>query len=188
MDMQNFKDEALSTEAPANEDVLRRIVRTYPMFAEHLTETIHTGEFLDKVKKYVFYGKEDASVEDGLTPAWPTGEKKERIHQMGRILHGLIGVHTEGGELSEEIVDYIEGHKELDVNHIKEECFDILWYINLILACCGTSIPAVCEQGILKLRERYPNRFTSYDALHRDTVKEMNSFVNPHSSMSRNPA
>lgn len=181
--MDSFKEEALSTELPANEDVLRRIVRSYPVFSEHFTESVNTGEFLDKLKKHIFYGKEDQAIE--LTPSWPTGEKKERIQQMGRILHGLFGVHTEGGELTEEVIEYIEGRKELDVNHIKEECFDLLWYINLILACCGTDIPTVCVQGIAKLRSRYPNKFSAYDAAHRDTVKEMQAFTDDNLNLAR---
>lgn len=188
MDMQKFQALGLSTEAPATEEVVKRLVRTYPMFVEPLTEGIHLGGFLDSIKKYVFYRKMDPTVENQMPPVWPTGEKKERIQQLARMLHGLIGVGTEFPELAEEIIDFIEGTKpELDLDHIKEECFDLMWYINIILHCCGTDIPTVCEQGIAKLKARYPDKFTEHSAEHRDTAKEMHAF-NSNSSMARDPS
>lgn len=190
MDMTKFQALGLRTEAPITEELTRRLVRTYPVFSDLLSEGVHTGEFLDRIKKYVFYTRQDGLVEDQLPPVWPTGEKKEKIQQLARMLHGLIGVGTEHGELAEEIIDYIEGNKpNLDTNHIAEEVFDIIWYLNVILHVIGMNIPDVCERGIAKLQERYPKKFTEEDAEHRDPAKEMEAFnFNPNSSMARDPS
>lgn len=184
MDMAKFQALGLSTEAPITDELTKRLVRAYPIYSDLLSETVNSGEFLDRIKKYIFYGKQDGLVEDQLPPVWPTGEKKERIQQLARVLHGLIGIGTEHGELAEEIIDYIEGNKsDLDTNHIAEEVFDIIWYLNVVLHVIGMNIPMVCEKGIAKLRERFPKRFTEQDAEHRDTKKEMEAFINVEAFM-----
>jgi len=178
MDMMKFQALALRTESPPNDETIKRLVRTYPMYSEQLEEIVHLGGFLDHLKKYIFYRRQDGTVEDQLPPVWPTGEKRERIEQMARILHGLIGIITEAGELAEEVVNYIEGKKsELDTDHISEEVFDgCLWYGNLILSAINKTIPQVAEQGIAKLQVRFPHKFTEEAAEHRDTTAEMTRF------------
>lgn len=71
-------------------------------------------------------------------------------------VYGLVG---EVGEL----VDYLKkvryhGHDE-DMEHIKEEIGDIMWYLSILAQSFGLKLSDVAESNIAKLRRRYPDGF-----------------------------
>ena len=50
-----------------------------------------------------------------------------------RYLHGIVGLQTEIGELTEEFLPYYLRRKDtIDIVNILEECGDIFWYIALL--------------------------------------------------------
>jgi len=133
-------------------------------------------EDLDKIKKALFYGRsytnivtyghtlENLPVQIGLTG--------KTIAESTRLIHGIIGIATEAGELLEALLSSIENETELDVVNLCEEVGDTLWYQAAILRVAGTTFEKVGETNIAKLRERFGDKFSEFDANNRDLEAE----------------
>ena len=63
--------------------------------------------------------------------------------QTARLIHGMVGISTESGELLDALKKHLMYGKSLDLVNIKEEVGDVLWYCALILDEVGGS----CEGG-----------------------------------------
>ena len=99
---------------------------------------------------------------------------KQRISHVNiRLLHGAIGIATEGGEVLDAIKKHVYYGKELDLNNIKEELGDLAWYMAIICDVLGVTLEEIQDANIKKLQDRYPNGFTKEDAINRDTKNEM---------------
>ncbi len=113
-----------------------------------------------------------------------------------RILHGLLGMHTELGELLDAYKKHWYYHKPLDKANVAEEIGDIIWYFELLrdatnkyhvapmllgikhlLRITGNDYDDCRDRVIKKLRVRYPEGFTAFDAEVRDTKAEMEAFL-----------
>jgi NTP pyrophosphatase (non-canonical NTP hydrolase) len=99
-------------------------------------------------------------------------QASDHNRKLARLLHGMIGVCTEAGELQDMVKKHLVYGKPLDLTNVMEECFDVMWYVSLCLDAAGFSMEEAMERGIAKLRARYPNGFTEEAALKRDLVKE----------------
>lgn len=128
------------------------------------------GEHLDKIKKALFYGK-DLSMSQ-------SGEKCDDIakfHPNGiDIVHSIIGKITEAAELADLLISVIDKGAQFDSVNFKEEIGDGKWYDAIGLAAIDVTDEECEETNIAKLRARFPNKFTEYDAQNRDLVTERN--------------
>jgi NTP pyrophosphatase (non-canonical NTP hydrolase) len=106
------------------------------------------------------------------TPASSESKLSDHDCKLARLLHGMIGVCTESGELQDMVKKHLVYGKSLDLTNVMEECFDVMWYVSLCLDAAGFSMEEAMERGIAKLRARYPNGFTEEAALNRDLAKE----------------
>ncbi len=88
------------------------------------------------------------------------------------MLHAAIGIATEGGELLDALKKAMFYGKPLDVVNLKEELGDVMWYIAIACQALGTTIDEVQAIKIAKLKARFPNKFTSQDAIERDLDNE----------------
>lgn len=93
------------------------------------------------------------------------------------ILHGALGIASEGGELLAECQRWIWYKKELNKNNIKEELGDVCWYVAEVCNALGWSMEEVMAANNAKLQQRYPDKYTDYHAAeeNRDRGKEANS-------------
>lgn len=90
-----------------------------------------------------------------------------------RLLHACAGINTESGELTDILKKHLFYGREIDVTNLKEECGDLIWYINLILDSFGWTWEEVMETNISKLEFRYKDKkFAETQALNRDLEKE----------------
>lgn len=106
-------------------------------------------------------------VQAPMDGAWDgDGEK------MSRLLHGMIGVCTEIGELQDMVKKHLIYGKAFDQVNVLEECGDVLWYVALALDACGCTLSECMERNIAKLKARYPQGFTEEAALTRDLDAE----------------
>lgn len=96
----------------------------------------------------------------------------ERAVKALRLWHGVTGVQTESGELSDQIKRHVFYGKPLDETNLKEELGDLLWYIALVANVLNMSLAEVMERNLAKLRVRYPEKFTADRALNRDVEAE----------------
>lgn len=92
--------------------------------------------------------------------------------QAIRLMHSIMGVSNEAGELMEILKKGIFYGKDPDVPHLIEEYGDLLWYIALGLDAIGVSFEQVMERNIAKLKARYSDRFTAQEAIERNKDHE----------------
>ncbi len=128
---------------------------------------------LDEIKKRLFYGRNveampmfvpEESIESTECP-WTGSEEV--------IAHAIIGVGTEAGELADGLIAALInkfGGEEtaFDLVNLGEEGGDVLWYLAALAQGTEISIDGMMRANIAKLRKRYPNKFTAYDANNRD--------------------
>lgn len=94
----------------------------------------------------------------------------ERLTEGNKVqlLHALIGIVTESGELFDQFKKHIFYGKPLDLVNLQEELGDLMWYIAILLDYLGISLEEIMAQNNAKLRARYPEKFTEDNALNRD--------------------
>lgn len=73
------------------------------------------------------------------------------------IVWNAIGLAGEAGEVSELIKKAIFHRKGLDVEKLKKELGDVLWYVAALCSKTGLSLSDVMATNDAKLRARYPD-------------------------------
>lgn len=125
---------------------------------------------LDFIKKAYAYGKPLPAalkpIADATTGTVFTGELD------GHILHSILGIATEGGELLEAAVKTLFNGEAFDIVNFQEELGDVAWYRAIGLNAVGQTIDENDRQNIDKLLERFPNKFDAGLAINRDTAAE----------------
>lgn len=180
-DLDKFVNDATRTESSVNE------VRVNPELLTGVMQLfIASGNMMDQIKKHVFYGKAYDSeklitefvnivgtldqvkqaIGEGLTD-----EHETIVDVNARIAHAIIGSATEGVELIEALAKYMSGD-ELDTTNILEEMGDQNWYHAIAHDELGASYGQTMDTVIAKLKARYPDKFTSDDAINRDLTEE----------------
>lgn len=99
-------------------------------------------------------------------------ERLNNNHGQLRLIHSVLGIAGEAGELTDAVKKHILYNKPLDVVNVKEECGDLLWYMALILDQVGSSFEEVMQMNHDKLEKRYPGGFTEKLAQERLDKKE----------------
>jgi NTP pyrophosphatase (non-canonical NTP hydrolase) len=87
-------------------------------------------------------------------------------------LHMAIGAATEAGELLDAYKKDFAYGKPIDKINVAEEIGDQLWYLVNLMRMLDLDPADVFEINLNKLRARYPEKFTEYNALNRDLKKE----------------
>ena len=80
--------------------------------------------------------------------------------------HALHGMAAEVGELHGIFQKVLQGH-ELDEEHLKKECGDILWMIAEFCTAHGWELEEIMQMNIDKLKARYPEGFDPEKSQHR---------------------
>lgn len=83
------------------------------------------------------------------------------------LLHAALGLMSESGEIIEEVVASIIQDRPVDFENLEEEGGDLCWYLALMLRAIGSSFAKIFKKNIDKLFKRYPEKFSSEDALAR---------------------
>lgn len=94
--------------------------------------------------------------------------KVENIeYDVGGIFNACLGLSGEVGEFNDMIKKWVFHEKELDIEHLKKECGDILWYIAMMCHSFNWNMEEIMETNIEKLKSRYPDGFDINLANHR---------------------
>jgi NTP pyrophosphatase (non-canonical NTP hydrolase) len=83
------------------------------------------------------------------------------------LLHATLGLMDEVGEVAKTMKSHIAYGRELDINNLVEEVGDVMWFVALLCHTLGVPMSYVAVDNIAKLRRRYPEKFTEFDALAR---------------------
>lgn len=140
------------------------------VFSIEVRNAVNAASNLDVCKKSMFYGKDNTN----HTVFTPVTDKSNSVN--ADLIHGVIGVLTEAGELAEALLKSLEDGRPIDLVNIGEECGDVLWYIELLAKATGVSRNQMEVANIKKLNKRYPNdEFNAFLADNRDLKIERES-------------
>lgn len=148
---------------------------------------VHTGNLFDQYKRRLFYGKvmDMGKVRvayegmSGLLRDRNLSELEYDPHVPSgvdlRVIHGVIGLVTETGELVQTLLRGIinGGFTEEDNVNLVEELGDLCWYLALIMAALGLDFYAVLRANNAKLEKRFGLSYSQDKVLNRDTDAEM---------------
>lgn len=77
----------------------------------------------------------------------------------GTVLNACLGLSGEVGEFNDMIKKWIFHEKNLDEEHLKKECGDIMWYIAMMCHAFRWNLDEIMQMNIDKLKARYPEGF-----------------------------
>lgn len=179
-DLTQFVQDAIRTESRVDDIVVNK-----RLLFNSLMLFISAGQLLDLAKKRIFYRKPYAAGKgiDSLANAAkalsrlqdvPVGDdyEEETVEFNSRILHGIVGLATESTELCEALFMAMTSDSQLDIVNILEELGDMSWYEAILLDEVRGNWDEVLDTVILKLKKRYPEKFTNEHAINRDLTSE----------------
>jgi len=82
-------------------------------------------------------------------------------------LHATLGICGEAGEIADAIKRWQCYDRELDMDNVKEEIGDMLYYLKALCLCTGTDLQECAELNQIKLQKRYPDGFTTAASIER---------------------
>ena len=95
-------------------------------------------------------------------------EERQRFNQATDLLHAALGLTSEVGELADPIKKAMFYGKPLDVENIKEEAGDLLWYLaGPLCRALGCTLEELAAANIAKLKARYPGTYSDHAAIAR---------------------
>lgn len=94
------------------------------------------------------------------------------------LLHGIIGISTEAGELLDQIKKHAFYGKTLDEKNLIEELGDLRFYMEVVMLRLGVTMQQIEEGNNAKLEKRYKGKeFSAEAAINRDTVAEIEAMT-----------
>jgi len=108
---------------------------------------------------------------DSLHPDYQASSDRltELVKQKNgmRLLHGLLGMIDEVGEIAKAIKARIYYGKTLDIDNLVEETGDLAWFLAEFSSGLGKELSEILEANQAKLRRRYPDGFSERSAIAR---------------------
>ena len=84
------------------------------------------------------------------------------------LIYTALGLNGEAGETAEMIKKaFFHGH-ELDLDALKKELGDVLWYAAVMADALGLTLAEVAQHNVDKLARRYPQGFSEDRSRNRD--------------------
>jgi len=132
-----------------------------------LCAIVEHGKAAELLKSFTFYGKQKPIPQLEITAVQIPLSAKDAA-----ILHALLGMMNELGELAAQYLHSVAKGVEMDQTNLEEEVGDFSWYHAIFMRVCNLNPSSVLRKNIAKLQARYPAKFTEDAALNRDTAKE----------------
>lgn len=140
----------------------------------------------DALKRYIFYGNDFLVKKDaGTKERFEENEKNICNIQMLRLIHYLLGMISEIGEVCDSLHGVFNNGKELDKVNLLEELGDQKWYMAIVCNVLGTDLEQVGIANIRKLAARHGDKFSNQDVSKRDLSTER-EILEDHLSAIRN--
>lgn len=86
---------------------------------------------------------------------------------LGDVLYAALGVGGEAGEVQDLIKKWVFHQSCLDIEHLKKEMGDVLWYLALLCNSFNIRMEDLLQINADKLNARYPHGFCFSDANNR---------------------
>ena len=151
-------------------------------------DLVTQGMAADCMKRSLFYS--DGKIEERMDKNTETLQKMyDAVAELPddfvipddkiNLLHAYLGIQSESGEITEEIINSILENRDVNVKNLEEESGDSFWYFAMLLRELQKKtsdriidFATTMFKNIAKLKERFPMRFTTENALNRDLFKE----------------
>lgn len=173
-------------------DAYRTAPQNYKEAAERYQVNLHSlipflrhavggADIANTAKRRIYYGQDIASsdgaaFEEKIASLQSLTESDFRSlnYDIGalELWHAVLGIASELGELIEALLPYLLEGKQIDFFNAAEELGDIEWYVALAATALGQDLDELRARNILKLKRRYPEKFTERDAVERDLEAE----------------
>ena len=92
--------------------------------------------------------------------------------QATRLIHAAFGLSSEVGEFTDSLKKTFFYNQYLDIQNLKEELGDCLWYIAIACDALEVGISSIMEANIRKLKKRYPEKYTNEKAAEENRDRE----------------
>lgn len=165
----NYVKHATATEAPITDAMRERFSNNESIvdLLAALHELKQYAEYIDGYKKLLYYGKERKPVNQEELDYSKIDFNDFQVQKKIRVLHAIIGIVTEAGELVEALEKSLVEQTDFDDVNLLEEAGDIYWYLALLLDATNNNMDECLNRNIAKLAARYPEKFTEYHATNR---------------------
>lgn len=150
--------------------------------AELIRSISKIGSKADKIKRMAFYGQASPSKQkvtyanfEGVMDCFDSLCDDK---QFARLIHAVLGIMSELGEIATELGDSIQAKRNPNVVNLLEEFGDVGWYIPVGCDALGSSLEDVQCAIVAKLAKRYGDTskanptFTEARAAKRDLEGE----------------
>jgi NTP pyrophosphatase (non-canonical NTP hydrolase) len=87
------------------------------------------------------------------------------------IVWNAVGLVGEAGEVAELVKKGIFHQHGLDVQKMKKEIGDVLWYVAALCTKLDLDMSEIMDENIAKLKKRCPDGFNSDDSIKRVDVE-----------------
>ncbi len=85
-----------------------------------------------------------------------------------RLIIAALGLAGEAGEFANLVKKRTaHGHTDIDPQVLADELGDVLWYLAEAASALNLDLGDIAEKNVEKLRNRYPNGFSSERSIHR---------------------
>ncbi len=155
-------------------------------FLFSLMEVVAAGVVADGMKRGIFYKTplkdtnkrilettaENGDMFERLIHMAEENEFRELSPEQMNLIHACLGMMSEASELFMAVIKSYVENKDLDVVNVREELGDLMWYQALGIRQIGETFESVGAINIKKLAARYPDKFTTEEAVNRDLDNE----------------
>lgn len=176
IDISIYPQLALLTESNNFDSIRERLTKRDTLLVNSLEAFSLVAETLDVNKKQIFYGKNfvaDQELGKDLPPL-----SNEAI----RLLHAILGIATEAGELVDAFLKFAKGEKSWEdtLTNCMEESCDVEWYQNILRAITLILEEVEKNANLNKLLvKRYGLTFDADKAANRNLNEELKVLANP---------
>lgn len=80
---------------------------------------------------------------------------------------GAMGLSGEAGEVTDYLKKVIFHQHPMEIEKLKSELGDVLWYIAYIAEASGLSLQEILNANLDKLRKRYPDGWSEQRSINR---------------------
>jgi NTP pyrophosphatase (non-canonical NTP hydrolase) len=200
MSNQNVNFAQFINQAKVTESNVPTVEMSPQFFADVMELAVMSAMFMDQIKKHIFYRKQDEDKPEVFLHRPIDGVKAreyltalslvvQRLQNHGlaheianptssplpvntRLMHAFLGKFTESGEMLQALQNAFLSGAPVDKVNLREEMGDDKWYDAIAFDELGADMTNVLDTVINKLRERYKDKFSAYDADKRDLTAE----------------
>lgn len=97
-----------------------------------------------------------------------TAGEQDAVMPNGRMIYSYSGLAGEAGEVADFHKKWLFHGHPYDRGKLLSELGDVAWYLAVNAWSHGITLDEVLESNIAKLRERYPEGFSSERSINRD--------------------